>query len=101
MPNYVLKIVIEGEDRASGPLKSVQGALGSLGNITGGVAIGNLLSDGVKGLAGMAKGALDSYAAYERLGQSIERLRDEGLTLCRRADGLRSGADWVIRAAVA
>jgi len=74
VPNYVLKIVIEGEDRASGAIKNVQGALGSLGNIAGGVAIGNLLSDGVKGLAGMAKGALDSYAAYERLGQSINAL---------------------------
>lgn len=74
MPNYVLKIVIEGEDRASGAIKNVQGALGSLGNIAGRVAIGNLLSDGVKGLAGMAKGALDSYAAYERLGQSINAL---------------------------
>ena len=74
MPNYVLKIVIEGEDRASGAIKNVQGALGSLGNIAGGVAIGNLLSDGIKGLAGMAKGALDSYAAYERLGQSINAL---------------------------
>ena len=74
MPNYVLKIVIEGEDRASGAIKNVQGALGSLGNIAGGVAIGNLLSDGVKGLAGMAKGALDSYASFERLGQSINAL---------------------------
>lgn len=74
MPNYVLKIVIEGEDRASGAIKNVQGALGSLGNIAGGVAIGNLLSDGIKGLAGMAKGALDSYASFERLGQSINAL---------------------------
>ena len=74
MPDYKLRIIIEGEDRASGSIKNVGSALGSLGNIAGGVAIGNLLSDGIKGLAGMAKGALDSYAAYERLGQSINAL---------------------------
>ena len=74
MPDYKLRIVIEGEDRASGSIKNVGSALGSLGNIAGGVAIGNLLSDGVKGLAGMAKGALDSYASFERLGQSINAL---------------------------
>ena len=74
MPNYVLKIVIEGEDRASGAIKNVEGALGSIGKIAAGVSLGNLLSDGVKSLGGMAKGALDSYAAYERLGQSINAL---------------------------
>ena len=56
MPNYVLKIVIEGEDRASGPLKSVGGALGEIGKIAAGVSLGNMLSQGVGALAGMAKG---------------------------------------------
>lgn len=74
MADYKLRIIVEGVDNASGAIKGVGSALGSLGNIAGGVAIGNLLSDGVKGLAGMAKGALDSYAAYERLGQSINAL---------------------------
>ena len=63
MPNYVLKLVIEGEGRASGPLKSVGGALGEIGKIAAGVSLGNMLSQGVGALAGMAKGALDSYAA--------------------------------------
>lgn len=58
----------------------------------------------VNGQLDMARRRLPRIADQglaERLGQSIERLRDEGLTLCRREDGLRSGADWVIRAALA
>lgn len=111
MPNYVLKIVIEGEDRASGAIKNVEGALGSIGKIAGGVAIGNLLSDGVKGLAGMAKGALDSYAAYEQLGKSINSLTAKEALLTGQASTLQQAMgqtagkskellDWIQRLAI-
>jgi len=111
VPNYVLKIVIEGEDRASGAIKNVEGALGSIGKIAGGVAIGNLLSDGVKGLAGMAKGALDSYAAYEQLGKSINSLTAKEALLTGQASTLQQAMgqtagkskellDWIQRLAI-
>ena len=89
MPNYTLKIVVEGEDRASGPLKNVGSALGDIGKIAAGVGLGNLLSDGVKGLAGMARGALDSYAAYEQLGKSINSLTAKEALLTGQASSLQ------------
>ena len=111
MPNYVLKIVIEGEDRASGPLKSVGGALGEIGKIAAGVSLGNMLSQGVGALAGMAKGALDSYAAYEQLGKSINSLTAKEALLTGQASTLQQAMgqtagkskellDWIQRLAI-
>ena len=111
MADYKLRIIVEGVDNASGAIKGVGSALGSLGNIAGGVAIGNLLSDGVKGLAGMAKGALDSYAAYERLGQSINALTAKEALLTGQASTLQQAMgqtagkskellDWIQKLAI-
>ena len=68
---YTLKIVIEGEDRASGAIKGVGSALGDIGKIAAGVSLGNLFSGAVQSLTGMTGAALQSYASYERLSQSI------------------------------
>lgn len=111
MPNYTLKIIVEGEDRASGPLKNVGGALGDIGKIAAGVGLGNLLSDGVKGLAGMARGALDSYAAYEQLGKSINSLTAKEALLTGQASNLQQAMgqtagkskellDWIQKLAI-
>lgn len=111
MPNYTLKIIVEGEDRASGPLKNVGSALGDIGKIAAGVGLGNLLSDGVKGLAGMARGALDSYAAYEQLGKSINSLTAKEALLTGQASTLQQAMgqtagkskellDWIQKLAI-
>ena len=111
MPNYTLKIIVEGEDRASGPLKSVGSALGDIGKIAAGVSLGNMLSQGVGALAGMAKGALDSYAAYEQLGKSINSLTAKEALLTGQASTLQQAMgqtagkskellDWIQRLAI-
>lgn len=111
MPDYKLRIVIEGEDRASGAIKNVEGALGSIGKIAAGVGLGNLLSDGVKSLGGMARGALDSYAAYEQLGKSINSLTAKEALLTGQASTLQQAMgqtskqskellDWIQRLAI-
>lgn len=74
MAEYKLRIVVEGIDKASGPLKNIGGALGDIGKIAAGVSLGNFLTGGVQALGGIAKGALDSYANFERLSQSINAL---------------------------
>ena len=71
MTTYALKIIIEGEDRASGAIKGVGSALGDIGKIAAGVSLGNLFSGAVQSLTGMTGAALQSYASYERLSQSI------------------------------
>ena len=74
MPDYKLRIIVEGVDKASGPLKAVGGALGNIGQIAAGVSIANVLGGATTALAGTVRGALDAYAAYERLGTSINSL---------------------------
>ena len=74
MADYKLRIIVEGVDKATPALNSVKGALGNIGQIAAGVGIGNLFTGAVSGLADMARGALDSYAAYERLGLSLNSL---------------------------
>ncbi len=44
MPDYKLRIIVEGEDHASGPLGNVAGSLGRIGEF----AAGSLLADGIK-----------------------------------------------------
>ena len=71
MTDYTLRIIIEGQDRATPAIKGVSSALGDIGKIAAGVSLGNLFSGAVQSLTGMAGAALQSYASYERLGQSI------------------------------
>lgn len=89
MADYKLRIIVEGVDKASGVLKGVGGALGNIGQIAAGVGIGNLLSGAVTGLAGAARGALDAYAAYERLGTSINSLAAKEALLTGQASSMQ------------
>lgn len=56
MASYTVQIIFEGEDRASGPARNVQGALGGLGNVAGGLA-GGALAGAAGGLLALGAGA--------------------------------------------
>jgi TP901 family phage tail tape measure protein len=56
MAEYKIKIVVEGEDRASGPLRGVTGALGQMGTIAGGIGLASVLG-------GVTHGAQQAGAA--------------------------------------
>ena len=63
MTTYTLNIIVQGHDRASGPLGSVSGALGSLvgvGQTMLGVFAGGLLLQGLN----MLTGAMAGMAAW-------------------------------------
>lgn len=71
---YNIVLRVEGEDHASGPLGNVGGALGSMGEIAGGILSAQLFSRIAEGIMSIGREALDSYASYERLGMSLQSL---------------------------
>lgn len=74
MAEYIIRIVAEGEDRASGPLGRVSGAMGNILQIAaGGVLAGGILGIG-SALQGTIGSALQATSAYENLGISLESL---------------------------
>lgn len=80
MPEYKIKIVVEGDDRASGPLRGVTGALGQMGTIAGGIGLASLFG-------GMVDGA-------QRAGQAMVGLVTDAGSLEAQIDaiGALSGA---------
>lgn len=65
MADYKISILVEGEDRASGPLRGVGGALGSLGTIAGGILTAGAIQQIGQGIAGMAKDAFEATKNME------------------------------------
>lgn len=80
MPEYKIKIVVEGDDRASGPLRGISGALGQMGTIAGGIGLASLFG-------GMVDGA-------QRAGQAMVGLVTDAGSLEAQIDaiGALSGA---------
>lgn len=72
--NYTINITVQGQDKASGPLKGIPGILGNIASVAGGILGANLLQNVASGIMNMGKEALDSYAKYERLGSSLQSL---------------------------
>lgn len=74
MTDYVIRIVVNGTDNASGPLGRVGSSLGSMGNIVGGILGAQLLTRLAQGIMETGRQALESYASYERLGMALTSL---------------------------
>ena len=75
MSNYVLSIVVEGKDRASGALNRVGSALGNVAQF----AIGDLLAGGIRtvgrALGGLTRNAIQAVSAAQGLEIVIGYLR--------------------------
>jgi tape measure domain-containing protein len=74
MTTYNVEIVVNGRDNASAPLGRVGGALGNIAQITAGILGADMLKGIASGLANITQEALQSYAAYERLGMALQSL---------------------------
>jgi len=74
MPDYRLRIIVEGQDNASRPLGNVASSLQRIGEF----AAGGLLARGIesvgRGIVGAGRQALSAYADFERLQLSLETL---------------------------
>jgi tape measure domain-containing protein len=74
MTDYKIRIIVDGQDNASGPLGKVGSALGQMGTIAGGILSAQLLKNIAGGVIGLGRAAVDSYASYERLGMSLQSM---------------------------
>ena len=74
MADHKLRLIIEGVDNASGPIKGVTSALGDMGKIAGGLGIAAGVGAITAGVIDMGRAALDSFAKYEQLSLSLNSL---------------------------
>lgn len=74
MTTYNVEIVINGRDRASGPLGSAGGALSRIGQIAGGILSAQLFTRLADGIMNIGKEAIGGYADLERLGTSLQSM---------------------------
>lgn len=74
MPDYKLRLIVEGEDRASGPLLRAGGALGNIAQIAGGTLLARGIETAGRALSDIGGDALGAYADFERLSLSLESL---------------------------
>ena len=51
MADYKIRIIVEGEDRASGPLSGAMGSLQRMGEIAGGIGIARIFDAAADGAA--------------------------------------------------
>ncbi len=74
MTTYAVEIVVNGKDRASGPLGQVGSALGRIGDIAAGVVGGNIFMRIADGIANIGGKAVGSAADMQKLTISLEQL---------------------------
>ena len=67
MPDYKLRIIAEGKDKASGPLGTVAGALGNVATVAGGIIAAQVLSKVAAGIFDIGKMAISSAADTEEM----------------------------------
>lgn len=91
MPEYKLRIVIEGRDNASGALGNVAGSLRRITEF----AAGGLLARGITaiggGISNAGKSALTAYADFERLQLSLQTLVAREMVAVGATADLQSG----------
>ena len=92
MPDYHLNIIVNGQDRASGALRGVAGALGRIGEfVVGGLIVGGLQKMG-RAITGVAAEALNLGATFQDqmavlgiaasgAGESMETLHDAAIAV--------------------
>lgn len=75
MADHVIRIVVEGVDRASGPLRGISGVLGQMASVAGGIGLANAFAGLVGGaqaagaaMAGMVTEAGDLEAQIDGIG---------------------------------
>ena len=71
---YKLSIIVEGQDKASGPLGGVSGALGNVGEIAAGILASDVFIKLANGIKQMGTAAIQSAANYQTMQVGIEAL---------------------------
>jgi tape measure domain-containing protein len=74
MTDYIIRIIVNGQDNASGPLGNVGSALGNMGQIAGGILTAQMFQNIARGIMDVGKEALDSYINLERMDFTMRSL---------------------------
>lgn len=74
MPNYNIRIIVEGVDRASAPLRNIGSALGNMGTIAGGILGAGLFMKIADGIGGIIRNSIMATAGLESMQVSMEGL---------------------------
>lgn len=74
MTTYTLSIVVEGQDRASGPLGGIAGAIGRIGEIAGGVLVAGALQALGQGVVSFASQAINATAQMQAFEMGLQTL---------------------------
>jgi tape measure domain-containing protein len=74
MPDYKLSIIVEGEDKATGPLGSAGSALGNMAQIAGGIIGAQVFQNIANGIMEMGKSAVAATADYQAMQIGLESL---------------------------
>ena len=94
--NYTLSIVVEGQDRASGPLGGIGGVLGNIGQIAGGIITANVLTNIAQKIWDIGSRAIDATAQIQAFEMGLSTLISREL---RSADSTLSLNDALDQAA--
>jgi tape measure domain-containing protein len=81
MTTYNIEIVVNGRDRASGPLGAVGGALSRIGQIAGGILGAAMFMKIANGLYDMATAAVEATAQVQQMTVAVENLLARDLIL--------------------
>lgn len=71
---YVLSIVAEGKDNASGPLSAVASALSSIGQIAGGILTAGLIQNVAQGIWNFGKSSIEATAQMQAFNMGLSTL---------------------------
>ena len=74
MPDYRIRIIVDGEGNAVGFLGGVGSALGNIAQIAAGGALAHGITSAIGGIIDAGKQALDTVMGYERMSASLETL---------------------------
>lgn len=74
MSTYVLSIVVEGQDKASGPLGGISGVLGKMGTIAGGILTADVFRGLATGIANFGGQAFNATAQMQSFNMGLQTL---------------------------
>ena len=72
MTTYVIELIVEGKDRASGPLGNVSGALSNMGTIAGGILSADVIRGIANGIMDIGRKAFEAVGSMQALTMAME-----------------------------
>ena len=102
MTDYIIRIIVDGKDNASGPLNSVGSALGNMSQIAGGILGADLIKRIGEGIFDLGKYSIGVASRTEEMNVVLEQLgKNAGLSKTQLDGAVQSVKDMGITTGVA